>query len=53
MKSAATPVPLAKCDATENKRSAEKYGVQGFPTLKFFNKGQAIDFSGGRTDKDI
>lgn len=53
MKSAATPVPLAKCDATENKKVAERYGVQGFPTLKFFNKGQAVDFNGGRTDKDI
>lgn len=53
MKAAAVPVPLAKCDATENKKVAEKYGVQGFPTLKFFNKGQAVDYNGGRTDKDI
>jgi protein disulfide-isomerase A4 len=30
------PVPLAKVDATEEKGLAEKYGVQGFPTLIFF-----------------
>ena len=29
-------VPLAKVDATEEKMLAEKYGVQGFPTLIYF-----------------
>jgi thioredoxin-like negative regulator of GroEL len=27
---------LGKVDATEQKKIAEKYGVQGFPTLFFF-----------------
>ena len=28
--------PLAKVDATEQKKLAERFGIQGFPTLKFF-----------------
>jgi thioredoxin-like negative regulator of GroEL len=28
--------PLGKVDATEQKKIAEKYGIQGFPTLFFF-----------------
>ena len=30
------PYPLGKVDATEEKKIAEKYGIQGFPTLFFF-----------------
>lgn len=48
-----TPIPIAKVDATENSESAKKFGVQGYPTLKFFVKGNAIDFNGGRTHADI
>jgi len=29
-------IPLGKVDATEQKKIAEKYGIQGFPTLFFF-----------------
>jgi thioredoxin-like negative regulator of GroEL len=30
------PLTLAKLDATEHKATAERFGVQGFPTLYFF-----------------
>lgn len=48
-----SPIKLAKVDATVEKELAEKYEVKGFPTIKFFNKGNVIDFAGGRTGKDI
>jgi protein disulfide-isomerase A1 len=46
---------LGKVDATIEKDLATRYGVKGFPTLKFFN-GDAdapIDYSGGRTEPTI
>ena len=30
------PYYIAKVDATENKALGERFGVKGFPTLKFF-----------------
>jgi protein disulfide-isomerase A1 len=51
------PLPLhesfAQVDATENPEVAEKHGVEGYPTLKFFKGGRATEYSGGRTEKDI
>ena len=44
---------LAKLDATVNKKMAEKYKIQGFPTTKLFIKGDAIEYNGGRTEKDV
>jgi len=46
---------VAKVDATVEKTFAEKYGVKGFPTLKFFtgDLSSPIDYTGGRTEKDI
>lgn len=50
-------VVIAKVDADSPaaKGSAERYGVTGYPTLKFFPKGstEPIDFNGGRTEADI
>jgi len=39
---------LVKIDATQEKALAEKYAVQGFPTLKFFSMGKAQEYGGGR-----
>jgi len=44
---------LAKVDATEHKKLAERFGIQGFPTLKFFNQGRDSEYNGGRTADTI
>ncbi|CDF32155.1 Protein disulfide-isomerase, PDIA-4 Endoplasmic reticulum lumen [Chondrus crispus] len=41
---------LVDLDATVEKDLAQKYGIQGFPTLKLFSKGEVVsDYKGGRT----
>ena len=44
-----------QADATldDLKPIAEKYQVQGFPTLKFFINGFEKEYSGGRTEHEI
>ncbi len=46
-------VKLGVVDATVHTQLAQRYGVQGFPTIKFFpsgrKDGQAEDYDGGRT----
>jgi len=44
---------IAKIDATEHKTSAGKYGVKGFPTLKYISKDSVVDYAGGRVAADI
>ncbi|CAG9535168.1 unnamed protein product [Cercopithifilaria johnstoni] len=47
-------IPLAKVDATVEKKLAEAYNIQGFPTLKFWQNGEdPIDYDGGRESDDI
>jgi protein disulfide-isomerase A6 len=48
-------VKVAKIDATENQELASRFGVKGYPTIKFFKAGQkddssAIDYEGGRSE---
>lgn len=45
---------MAKVDATEHKEAAGRFGVRGYPTIKFFPGGKkddssAIDYDGPRT----
>lgn len=51
-------VKLGALDATANTRIASLYGIQGYPTIKFFPKGStstsdAVEYDGGRTAQDI
>jgi len=43
------------CDFTGGKATAERFGVTGYPTLKFFPKGSTnpIDYSSGRSEDAI
>jgi protein disulfide-isomerase A1 len=48
------PVRLGMVDAIEEEELALKYGVSGFPTLKFFREGnEPTEYEGGRTERDI
>lgn len=46
-------IRIAKVDATENRALGDKFGVRGFPTLKFFRGGKATEYGGGRTQDTI
>lgn len=47
-------IALAKLDATEEKDTAGRFEIKGFPTLKWFVDGEeAMDYSGGRTAPEI
>jgi len=48
-----SPVVIAKVDATIHAEIAGKMGVRGYPTLKFFRNGQAVDYDGGRSADEL
>ena len=46
-------IKVAKIDATQNSALGQRFGVSGYPTIKFFPAGmtsdsQVIDYAGGR-----
>lgn len=51
-------VKVGALDATVHTIKSNQYGVQGYPTIKFFPPGRkdassAAEYSGGRTGSDI
>lgn len=51
-------VKLGALDATAHPTKAQEYGVQGYPTIKFFpggvkSRSDAANYEGGRTAGDI
>jgi len=46
-------IVLAKVDATIETALGEKYGVRGYPTIKYFENGEPKEYSGGRKEDDI
>ena len=46
-------VAFADVDATEEKDLASRFGVRGYPTVKFFINGEMIDFTGDRDEDGI
>ena len=48
-------IVIAAVDATVASKSASKYGIKGYPTIKFFPKGSSTptEYDGGRTAPEI
>lgn len=46
-------IKLARIDATVETQLAERFDIRGFPTLKFFDHGEEIEYGGGRTKNEI
>jgi len=48
-------VPFSKVDCTDQLNTAlcGKYGVKGYPTIKWFAHGKPTDYSGGRTSSEL
>ena len=44
------PLVQSQVDATAEPALGEKYGVQGYPTLKWFVDGEPLEYGGGRTE---
>ncbi|KAK3739455.1 hypothetical protein QZH41_017293 [Actinostola sp. cb2023] len=53
MKENDPPVAFAKVDATVSSDLAQRFDVSGYPTLKFFKKGDIHDYDGPRHESGI
>jgi protein disulfide-isomerase/protein disulfide-isomerase A1 len=48
LEEAGVKIPLGKVDATVESALAQQFGVQGYPTLKYFVGGEPSEYDGGR-----
>jgi len=53
LKTENSKVKLAKVEAYDEKKLAEEYGVEGYPTIKLFIKGQPVNYHGHRIAENI
>lgn len=53
LKEEGSPIKLAKVDATVETEIATKYGVKGYPTIKYFKKQMVMEFNGQRETDEI
>eukprot|EP01017_Pseudomicrothorax_dubius_P007214 TRINITY_DN121_c0_g2_i3.p1 TRINITY_DN121_c0_g2~~TRINITY_DN121_c0_g2_i3.p1 ORF type:complete len:487 (-),score=179.29 TRINITY_DN121_c0_g2_i3:185-1645(-) len=53
LKNTSPAVPLAKVDATVEKKLGERFEIRGYPTIKFFVNKVPSEFNGGRSESEI
>ena len=46
-------VKVAAVDSTVHTIISQRFGIQGYPTIKVFQGGEASEYEGGRTAADI
>jgi len=53
LKDNGSKVKLAKVDATVEKELAERFKIEAYPTLIWYENGEFTDYDGGRTEREI
>ena len=53
LKDANSKYRLAKVDCTVESNLATRFDIKGYPTLKYFVRGEPTDYNGGRTGDEI